>query len=97
MHHTSSSVGEKIREIREGLGLGRQAFCNDTSIPKNTLIKIEQGRNDPSYVTIRAILDKWPEYTLWLMQDETNEAAGQINPEIEKARQGSLKAEEKAR
>lgn len=92
----SSGISEKIRELRESLGMGRQAFVDKTGIPKNTLINIEQGRNDPSYSSIKAILDVWPEYTLWLMNDKTAPEAGQISPEIEEARTNSPRAENQA-
>jgi len=29
---------------------------------------------------------RWPQYSLWLMTDQVNEEAGQISPQIEKAR-----------
>lgn len=76
--------------------MGRQAFVDKTGIPKNTLINIEQGRNDPSYTSIKAILDAWPEYTLWLMQDTVEPGAGQISPEIKEAITNSPKAEKQA-
>lgn len=95
-HRMSSTINIKIRELREGLGLGRQAFVDRTGIPKNTLIKVEQGYHDPSYTTIKAIIYVWPEYTLWLMNDQVAPEAGQISPEIEIARSNSPKAENKA-
>lgn len=81
----SSGVGQKIREIRESEGLGRQAFSDMTEINKETLIKVEQGRNDPSFSVLQKIILKYPHYTLWLMADQVNEAAGQISPGIEGA------------
>ncbi|WP_110631240.1 helix-turn-helix domain-containing protein [Salinicola salarius] len=90
MEHTSSPIGEKIREIRETEELGRQAFCDLTGIPKQTLINVENGRNEPSFKVMRKITAVYPQYTMWLMNDQTIEEVGQISPDIEKARQ-SLK------
>ena len=86
MEHTSTPIGEKIRSIRESEGLGRQAFCDLTEIPKQTLINVENGRNEPSYKIMRKLLNVYPQYTMWLMNDQVIEEAGQISPAIEEAR-----------
>jgi len=82
----SKSDGEKIREIREASGMGRQEFCDLTGIKKQTLISTEQGRMACSLKTVRQITAAFPQYRSWLVDDEIDEEAGQISPEIEKAR-----------
>lgn len=82
----SSSFGEKIRAIRDAEGMGRQEFSDVTGVPKNTLIRLEQGKNEPSAKVLSQICKAFEHYTTWLMTDGINENAGQISPEIEKAR-----------
>ncbi len=40
----------------------------------------------PKGEMLEAICKQWPKYTLWLMTGQTDEACGQISPDIEKAR-----------
>ncbi|ATJ83691.1 helix-turn-helix domain-containing protein [Halomonas beimenensis] len=82
----SSVIGEKIRALREAEGMGRQEFSDLTGIPKNTLIRLEQGKNSPSGKVLMQVTNTFPQYTMWLMNDQVIEDAGQISPEIEKAR-----------
>lgn len=82
----STILGNKIREIRESLKLGRQVFCDLTGLKKSTLIRIETGPTDPSAKTLQSITKTWPQYTMWLMNDEVIPEAGQISPEIEDTR-----------
>lgn len=82
----SIAIGEKIRALREAEGMGRQEFSDLTGIPKNTLIRLEQGKNAPSGKVLMQITKAFYKYTLWLMTDQTDEGCGQISPEIEKAR-----------
>ncbi|MGQ7245669.1 helix-turn-helix domain-containing protein [Salinicola sp. V024] len=53
MEYALSPIGEKIWEIREAEGLGRQALCDLTGIPTQTLINVENGRNEPSFKVMR--------------------------------------------
>ena len=82
----SKNDGEKIREIREAAEMGRQEFCDLTGIKKQTLISTEQGRMACSLKTVRQITAVFPQFRSWLVDDEIDEEAGQISPEIEKAR-----------
>lgn len=79
-------IGEKIRALREAEGMGRQEFSDLTGIPKNTLIRLEQGKNAPSGKVLMQITSAFHKYTLWLMTDQVSEEVGQISPQIEKAR-----------
>lgn len=87
----STGVGQKIRDIRETEGLGRQAFSDRTGINKETLIKVEQGKNDPSFSVLQKITNCYPQYTLWLMTNQVNPDAGQISPDVDQVHQ-DLKA-----
>ncbi|ERS91941.1 helix-turn-helix domain-containing protein [Halomonas sp. PBN3] len=82
----SSSFGEKIRLIREAEEMGRQEFSDVTGIPKNTLIRLEQGKNEPSAKVLSQVCRSFERYTTWLMTDQVNEIAGQVSPEMERAR-----------
>ncbi len=48
---------------------------------------IYHGRSKPTGEQLEAICKMFPEYTLWLMTGQTNEAAGQTSPEIEQLRE----------
>lgn len=77
----STPIGEKIRNVREALGMGRQEFVDKTGIVKATLIGIEQGRQEPKAGVLIAIAKAWPEYASYLLTDETGKK--QRNPEVD--------------
>lgn len=94
MHDLSSiAIGEKIRALREAEEMGRQVFSDMTGIPKNTLTRLEQGRNVPSGKVLMLVTKAFPKYTLWLMNNQVIEEVGQISPEMEKARKSLKKSE----
>ncbi|XKE45852.1 hypothetical protein LG302_01580 [Halomonas organivorans] len=82
----SSRLTEKIRQIREVETSGRGEFSQLIGIPKKTLENIELTGRAPKGEMLEAICRQWPKYTMWLMTDLVNEEAGQVSPEIEKAR-----------
>lgn len=82
----SSRLTEKIRQIRETETSGRGEFSQLIGMPKKTLENIELTGRAPKGEMLEAVCKQWPKYTLWLMTDQVNEEAGQISPEIEKAR-----------
>lgn len=75
-----SSAAERIRQIREKLGLGRQAFADQTGIEKKTIENIELGKQKVYAWHIEAIAAKWPQYAYWLVTGQTIPEAGQISP-----------------
>lgn len=83
---------DKIREIRESLGLDRTDFERETGIKAKTWSNIENGLQKANEDHLIAITTRWPEFTLWLMTGKIAPEIGQINPEIEEARQKLLKA-----
>lgn len=78
----SIGIGEKIRIIRERLGMGRHEFAQKTGIPKDTIIGAELGRREPKAGILIAIATQWPEYAAYLLTDATD--IKQRNPEVEK-------------
>ncbi|MBD3896589.1 transcriptional regulator [Halomonas sp. ML-15] len=83
----SSELTRKIREIREVETSGRHEFSQLIGINKKTLESLEQSGRAPKGDMLEAVCQQWPKYTLWLMTGQVNEEAGQVSPEIEKARQ----------
>ena len=77
----STPIGEKIRNVREALGIGRQEFVDITGIAKGTLIGIEQNRQEPKAGVLIAIATAWPQYAAYLLTDETGKK--QRNPEVD--------------
>ncbi len=41
-------IADRIRPLREGLGMGRAEFCKKTGIKKPSLTSIELGRQRPT-------------------------------------------------
>lgn len=58
-----------------------------TGISRATWSATYNGRNEPTGRTLEALCGQFPEYTLWLMTEQTNEAAGQTSPDIEQLRE----------
>lgn len=77
----SSPIGEKIRNVREALEMGRQEFVDKTGVNKGSLIRIEQGQNEPKAGILIAIAQAWPEYAAYLLTDEVS--IKQKHPEVE--------------
>ncbi|ACT52147.1 helix-turn-helix domain-containing protein [Methylovorus glucosotrophus] len=67
----STGYGKRIRLVREHLGLGRAEFCNETGIPKQSLINYETERTKANAEVLGAIANKWPEYAAYLLTDKT--------------------------
>lgn len=80
----SRELGEKIKAIREAEGLTQSGFSEVTGISLSTIKKYETGVRDPGGSTLVKITthNLFKKYTMWLMSDETNEAAGQISPAL---------------
>lgn len=93
-----SSLGEKIRKIREAEGINRKQLSEMLDIPYSSLNNYEAGRiqvteNIMVKITNHSIFKK---YTLWLMNGETAPEAGQIAPAAAHEEQG-LEINEKIR
>lgn len=81
----STSLGEKIRILREAEGLTREEFEEMTGVPAGNTKRYETGRTKSigSDFLIKITQHvRFQKYTLWLMSDLTAPEAGQIAPEI---------------
>lgn len=81
----SMPIGEKVRKIRESLGLGRTEFSRRTGIPKDTLIGTELGRREPRAGILLAIAKQWPHYAAFLLLDDEIVVQQEIPPYKDKA------------
>ncbi|MEQ1525700.1 MAG: helix-turn-helix transcriptional regulator [Gallionella sp.] len=86
----STPIGEKIRKVREFLGMGRQEFVDKTGIAKGTLIGVEQGNREPKAGILIAVATAFPEYAKYLLSDDVE--TKQKNPEVESLAQELPKA-----
>lgn len=77
----STPIGQKIRNVREALKMGRGEFVDKAGINKGSLIRIEQGQNEPKAGVLIAIAQTWPQYAAYLLTDEIE--IKQKNPEVE--------------
>lgn len=75
---------EKLRQIRETECDGRKTFGEKINVSMNTIKKYEERNTPPKWEVIEAILKVWPEYTMWLIHDETNAESGQVSPDIKR-------------
>lgn len=80
----SSTLGSKVRKIRESEGLTRLEFFELTGIPEVTQKFYETDRRGISGDTLSIITnnDRFKKYTLWLMTNETAPESGQISPTL---------------
>lgn len=79
------SIGEKIRAIRDFEGLTRKQFFELTGVPETAQKSYETGRRENIGIdTVMKITShsRFKKYTTWLLNGETNEAAGQISPPL---------------
>ncbi|HGJ5884195.1 hypothetical protein [Arsenophonus sp.] len=77
-----SSIGEKIRKIREAEGINRQKFSEMLDIPYGSLNNYETKNIQVTESVLTKITNHpmFKKYTLWLMNDSTAEEYGQIAP-----------------
>lgn len=54
-----------------------------TGISSKTWSATYHGRNEPTGRTLEALCHQYPEYTMWLMTEQTNAAAGQSSPDLD--------------
>lgn len=80
----SSSYAEKLKEIREAEGLTQVQLSKEIDIPVGTIRNYETGFREVGLSVISKFTNhsRFKKYTTWLMNGETNEAAGQISPTL---------------
>ncbi|HHQ6595610.1 helix-turn-helix transcriptional regulator [Serratia fonticola] len=89
----STTLGKKIREVRDSEGLTREEFASLTGIPAGTQKHYEMGRRESIGSEILMKITQHPrfeKYALWLMTGKTSEAAGQISPILSPDGQGGI-------
>ncbi|WP_336797933.1 helix-turn-helix domain-containing protein [Erwinia aphidicola] len=89
----STTLGKKIREVRDSEGLSREEFAALTGIPAGTQKHYEMGRRESIGSEILMKITQHPrfqKYALWLMTDTTSEAAGQVSPALSPDGQKSI-------
>ncbi len=76
-------VGQKIRQIRETVGLSRPKFAELLSVPPTTLKNYELGYREVggAFLVALARHEQFHQFTLWLLSDKTSPEQGQISPE----------------
>ncbi|EHI7916159.1 helix-turn-helix transcriptional regulator [Salmonella enterica] len=80
----SIEISNKLKAIRESEGLSQAKFANLIGIAVGTIKQYETGvRGVGTEVLLKVTRHpRLEKYTMWLMSDKTNEAAGQISPSL---------------
>ena len=83
MNLNEVSVGQKIRQIREVIGLSRPKFAELLSVPPTTLKNYELGYREVGGAFLVAVAShpQLHQFTLWLLSDKIAPEEGQIGPE----------------
>lgn len=74
------NINDRVRELRDHLGYGRQEFANKTGIKKATVENIERKQQKINGDQITAIVKTFPEYAYWLTTGLELPESGQISP-----------------
>ena len=76
------SVGQKIRHIRESMGLSRPKFAELLGVPPTTLKNYELGYREVggAFLVALAHQEQLHKFTLWLLSDKIAPEIGQISP-----------------
>ncbi|MEA9423922.1 helix-turn-helix domain-containing protein [Aeromonas caviae] len=83
MNSNIVTVGKKIRQIREAVGLSRPKFADLLGVPPTTLKNYELGYREVGGAFLVA-LSHHPDlhkFTLWLLADKKVAEIGQIGPD----------------
>lgn len=89
----STSIGIKLREIRDSEGLSRKQFAELTGVPESAQKLYETGRRENIGIeTVTKITqhERFKKYTLWLMTGDTNIEAGQVSPALSPDMQSNI-------
>ncbi len=76
----STSLQERIKVLRESIGLSRSLMSDKTGIPAQTFASIELRGRSPSGETLQKIAESMPEFACWLLTEEDAPLAGQFSP-----------------
>ncbi|WP_435105866.1 helix-turn-helix domain-containing protein [Arhodomonas sp. AD133] len=75
-----SSIGDRIKELRDSQGLGRTRFAEELGVSMRTIEGIERRGSSPRGEVLEAVAKKWPQYSYWLLTGQTLPEQGQISP-----------------
>ncbi|EEB5698568.1 helix-turn-helix domain-containing protein [Salmonella enterica] len=80
----SIGFAEKLTQIRKAEGLTQAKLAEETGISLGSIKNYESGQKEVGLLIVSKITNhpRFEKYTLWLMNDKTNEAAGQISPSL---------------
>lgn len=78
----STSIGDKIKLIRESERLNRKQLAEIVDIPYSSLSYYESGRTTPDVTVVMKLLNhsRFKKYLMWFMSEEIAPEAGQIAP-----------------
>ena len=75
-----STIGERIRMLRESTGLGRTLFSRKHGLKEQTLVAVESGRRKPGFEIIEKIALAYPEYCCWMITGKLSTKVVQAKP-----------------
>ncbi len=80
----SSSHAEKLKQIRKAEGLTQAAFAEELGLGLSTVRNYESGQREVGLSIVDKVTNhpRFDKYTMWLMNNKTFEAAGQISPAL---------------
>lgn len=78
----STSIGDKIKLIRESERLNRKQLAEIVDIPYSSLSYYESGRTTPDVTVVMKLLNhsRFKKYLMWFMSEEIAPESGQIAP-----------------
>ncbi len=77
---STRTLQERIKILRESLGLTRNGMEERTGIPAQTFASIELRGRSPGGETLQKLAESLPCYALWLLIGEDAPLAGQFSP-----------------
>jgi len=85
-------IRDRLIELFNVLEVSSRDMEKATGIDRNKWSNIRGGKQRANEEHIEAVCDVYPQFALWIVSGRTIPEAGQISPEIEKARkENSLK------
>ena len=86
---------EKLKLIWKNSDKTQPKFGEFVSIPLSTMKKYLTGEREVSGDAVFKIIDKYPQYALWLTINEVAPEVGQISPELDMPKMGTTGVPEK--
>lgn len=83
---------ERIREVYEWSGKSKRDLEQETGIDRTVWNNVINGRQRVNEDHLEALDKLWPQFTFWIATGRVQPEAGNISPEIERARKDSDQA-----